>query len=224
MTRLRAVSVPLDGLDIGDPVSRIIEFADGALTPNAIVSREDIVGFTLDFGTIDIDFDSAFGFAFEGLVDATGNGFAEFTMTTSDTFEPPGSFETSGRLLFLDVIGWAAGCRRLHRGGLRRLPPHRRIVRPRSDDRPRGRARPEPVADSSTAGCPARARPARDAVAIAWSEQANQRPTIERTCRRLESARGRAILRACRTPIAETRTRRARTCAGCRTSTAPSRT
>jgi hypothetical protein len=97
------------GLGAGADVSGVIEFADGAIAPNAIVSREDIVGFTLDFGTIDIDFASAFGFAFEGLVDATGNGFAEFTMTTSDTFEPPGTFETSGGLLFLDVIGWAGG-------------------------------------------------------------------------------------------------------------------
>ena len=91
------------GLDVGDPVSARIEFADTAIAPNAIVTHADILSFSLDFGTVEMTDASAFGFWFAGGLDATAQGFTEFLLIASDAFETPGV------LLFLDVTGWAGG-------------------------------------------------------------------------------------------------------------------
>jgi hypothetical protein len=91
------------GLRRGDAVSGLIAFADAAVAPNAILSSADIVGFSLDFGAVDIDFASAFGFYFSGTLDAAASGFASFAMIVGD------AFEVAGGLILLDLIGWAAG-------------------------------------------------------------------------------------------------------------------
>jgi hypothetical protein len=91
------------GLDVGDPVSGLISFADAAIAPNGSLTSADVTDFTLDFGTIDIDFASAFAFYLDATLDATATGFTAFNMIVSDAFNDVGG------LLFLDTIGWAAG-------------------------------------------------------------------------------------------------------------------
>lgn len=87
-------------LSTGDPVSGLIEFASSAVVPNATLSHLDIIGFSLDFGTIDIVHPTAF-FWFTGTLDATAQGFTDFLLIAGD------SFESLGSVLMLDLIGWA---------------------------------------------------------------------------------------------------------------------
>lgn len=91
------------GLDVGDAVSGLITFADAAVVPNGSLTSADVTDFSLDFGTIDIDLDSAFAFYLEATLDATATGFTVFTMIVSD------AFNDIGGLLLLDTIGWAGG-------------------------------------------------------------------------------------------------------------------
>lgn len=91
------------GLDVGDPVSGLISFADAAVVPNGSLTSADVTDFALDFGTIDLDFDLAFTFYFEATLDAATTGFITFTLIVSDVFNDVGG------LLLLDSIGWAGG-------------------------------------------------------------------------------------------------------------------
>jgi hypothetical protein len=84
-------------------VSGEIVFATAAVAPNATLSTEDIVDFSLDFGAVEIDFASAFGFNFLATLDAEGDGFTEFQMIVGDTFD------AEGGMILLDTTGWAAG-------------------------------------------------------------------------------------------------------------------
>jgi hypothetical protein len=76
------------GLNVGDPVSGSISFNDLAIVPGATVGTADVLGFELDFGTLDITSATAVGFFFSGLLNGTGSAFTDFGIVASEALSP----------------------------------------------------------------------------------------------------------------------------------------
>jgi hypothetical protein len=72
------------GLTAGDGVLATVTVNDAAIAPNATLDNADVTGFTLDFGTVNIDFASQHGFLLLATVNATGDGLTDFAFGASE--------------------------------------------------------------------------------------------------------------------------------------------
>lgn len=98
------------GLNVGDPVSGHITFADAAILPSAAVTAADVLGFSFDFGTVDITKATAVAFGFQGTLNASATAFVTFNGAASEAIDPDplDANDIFGDTIFFTAIGFSA--------------------------------------------------------------------------------------------------------------------
>ena len=76
------------GLNDGDPVMGTIEFDNTNFAPFANIGEADVVDFTVNFGSVSVDFATVVGYNFSGILKQDATTFLDFNLFAADSFDP----------------------------------------------------------------------------------------------------------------------------------------